>query len=96
MLYIVNKNNLALNDCVERAEAEDVILLIEAAVSASISTSSSAVLSVIEKGVSVYVLMPDLQVRGITPDMCDERIQSVDYDGFVELVAHNNPIRSCF
>jgi len=96
MLYIVNKNNTALNNCVERARVGDAILLIESAVSAALSASESAVFDALEKGVSVYVLMPDLQARGLTGDMCDERIEAVGFDGFVTLVEKNNPIRSCF
>jgi len=96
MLYIVNKNNMSLKNCVDRAQVGDVILLIESAVSAALSSAESQIMDALEKEVLVYALMPDLQARGLSLSRCDERIQMVDYVGFVELVESNNPIRSYF
>jgi sulfur relay protein TusB/DsrH len=47
-------------------------------------------------GVAIYALMPDMQARGIDVARCYKHIQYVDYAGFVDLVEHNNPVRSCY
>lgn len=97
MLYIINKNlsqSSALKNCVDQAIAGDVILLIENAVYAALNTAQSTVL--LNDQVSVYVLTPDLQARGIHFDQCYNSVKPVDYAGFVMLVTQHQPIRSCF
>ena len=99
MLYIVNKNctdSGALQSCVERARDGDVILLIESAVYAGISSPETSVLRGVAGGVDVYGLTPDMQARGLDPNRCFDFVRYVDYAGFVELVESNKPIRSCF
>lgn len=96
MLYIVNKKGEVLESCIERAMADDVILLIEEAVLAAVVTRPPSVLSELLSNVSVYALTPDMDARGIDVKRCYEHIQYVDYVGFVELVENNKPVRSCF
>lgn len=99
MLYIVNKNctdNGALQSCVERARDGDVILLIENAVYAGISSQETSVLQEVADGVDVYTLTPDMQARGLDPSQCFDFVHYVDYAGFVGLVESNKPIRSYF
>jgi sulfur relay protein TusB/DsrH len=96
MLYIVNKKGEVLKDCVERLTSHDVILLIEDAVFAAVKTSPSSVVSTLASDISVYALRADMKARGLDAQRCYERIQYVDYAGFVELVENNKPVRSCF
>jgi tRNA 2-thiouridine synthesizing protein B len=99
MLYIVNKNctdSGALQSCVERARDGDVILLIENAVYAGVSSPETSVLQGVADGVDVYSLTPDMQARGLDSSQCFDFVHYVDYAGFVELVESNKPIRSCF
>tara|TARA_R110002095_G_scaffold82024_1_gene71334 strand:+ start:1238 stop:1537 length:300 start_codon:yes stop_codon:yes gene_type:complete len=99
MLYIVNKNctdSGALQSCVERARDGDVILLIENAVYAGISSPETSVLQEVADGVDVYTLTPDMQARGLDPSQCFDFVHYVDYAGFVGLVETNKPIRSYF
>ncbi|MDX2425254.1 MAG: sulfurtransferase complex subunit TusB [Cycloclasticus sp.] len=99
MLYVVNKNctdSYALQSCVERARDGDVILLIENAVYAGISSPETSVLQGVADGVDVYTLTPDMQARGLDPSQCFDFVRFVDYAGFVELVVSNKPIRSRF
>lgn len=96
MLYIVNKNGDALSRCAQRATKGDAVLLTENAVLAALCVSSSPITSLVENGVRVYSLTPDMQVRGVDVAACFESINCVDYSGFVDLVKNHNPIRSCF
>jgi len=96
MLYIVNKKGDALINCIDTVSVDDVILLIEDAVYAALATSLPSVLSKPINGVAIYALMPDMQARGIDVARCYKHVQYVDYAGFVDLVEHNNPVRSCF
>lgn len=96
MLYIVNKKGEALTNCVARASANDVILLIEDAVFAALVTKEPSVLAALSSDVLVYALMPDILARGIAEERCYAHIQYLDYAGFVALVEQHNPIRSCF
>lgn len=96
MLYIVNKKGDALINCIDTVSVDDVILLIEGAVYAALATTQPSTLSERVNGVAIYALMPDMQARGIDVARCYEHIQYVDYAGFIDLVEHNNPVRSCF
>lgn len=93
MLYIVNKSNDVLVDCIERASNDDVILLVENAIYSAIEAGSSVVF---DKNIPVYALEPDMKARGIGRKQSHDFIQYVDYEGFVELVEKNNPVRSYF
>ena len=96
MLYIINKKSDVIADCAQRASGNDVILLIENAVYAAVAVKNPSALSELVDDVTVFALTPDLRARGIDEKRCHGHIQFVDYKGFVELVEHNNPIRSCF
>ena len=96
MLYIVNKTGEVLVSCIERATADDVVLLIEEAVYAAVDTNPPSVLSELISHVAVYALTPDMQARGVEVKRCYEYIKYVDYTGFVELIENNKPVRSCF
>lgn len=96
MLNIVNKSPLernALDSCLRlmtaesSGAAEDVLLLIEDAVYAV--TRGNAAAARIAQAMAtckVYVLRPDLEARGVADRVLDG-VQTVDYAGFVELVA---------
>jgi tRNA 2-thiouridine synthesizing protein B len=68
----------ALTRCLERAGAEDAVLLMENAV--------YAVLKEVPANGKLYALLPDLEARGLDTEAATARtIQLVDYEGFVEL-----------
>ena len=99
MLYIINKSHtdsLALSKCLQAASATDVVLLIEHAVYAALELSQTPLAAMAGSAMTVYALSPDMQARGVQQAACLDFIQYVDYAGFVELVAANQPIRSCF
>ncbi|ORU94383.1 MAG: hypothetical protein A6F72_08735 [Cycloclasticus sp. symbiont of Poecilosclerida sp. N] len=92
MLFILNKNNCIARMHIENAAKGDIILLIEEAVYAAIENNQPRLAS----DAKVYALEPDMQARGITAKQCQCDTEYVDYNGFVELVATNNPVRSAF
>lgn len=92
MLFILNKNNALARAYIENAMKGDIVLLIEEAVYSAIENNNSRLMTTAQ----VYVLEPDMQARGITAQQCQSSIEAIDYNGFVELVVTNNPVRSVF
>lgn len=96
MLHIINKSPLtngSLDSCLRVAESGS-ILLIEDAVYAA--TKGSAIESKIREAMgkfTIHVLLPDLEARGLA-DRIIEGVATVDYGGFVELVASNKNCQS--
>ena len=89
MLHIVNKSPLersALDACL-RIAAPGAILLIEDGVYAA--TRGTAVEKRMQEALGrhkVYVLLPDLEARAVADRVLDG-VTTVDYGGFVDLVA---------
>jgi tRNA 2-thiouridine synthesizing protein B len=89
MLHIVNKSPLAGSglDSALRVANSGAVLLIEDAVYAA--TQGNAAATKIEAAVAerpVYALLPDLEARGVA-DRVIEGVKTIDYAGFVDLVA---------
>jgi tRNA 2-thiouridine synthesizing protein B len=89
MLHIVNKSPLAgvALDAALRVANSGALLLIEDAVYAA--TRGNAAAAKIAKACAerpVYALLPDLEARGVA-DRVVEGVKTVDYAGFVDLVA---------
>ena len=89
MLHIVNKSPLERNslDSVLRIAQSGSLLLIEDGVYAA--TRGSAVearLSAASARLKIYALLPDLEARAVTDRVIDG-VTTVDYGGFVDLVA---------
>ncbi len=91
MLHIVNKSPLeraALDACL-RIAAPGAILLIEDGVYAA--TRGTAVENRMKEALGrhkVYALLPDLEARAVA-DRVLPGVTTVDYGGFVDLVAEN-------
>ena len=90
MLHIVNKSPAqarSLASCLRTAQDGHSILLIEDAVYAATAAGALACgLDQALKRLKVYVLLPDLEARGMAARRI-AGIEPVDYGGFVELVA---------
>jgi tRNA 2-thiouridine synthesizing protein B len=87
MLHIVNKSPTernALASCLRVAQAGQALLLIEDGVYAA----TGATLAEATQGLKVYALAPDLQARGLQGKVA-VGITTIDYAGFVELVAEH-------
>ena len=96
MLNIVNKSPLersALDACL-RIAAPGAILLIEDAVYAAARGGKAAArLAEATKRHKVYVLLPDAEARAVA-DRLIEGVTTVDYGGFVDLVAEHENCQS--
>jgi tRNA 2-thiouridine synthesizing protein B len=93
MLNIVNKSPTERNSlasCLRMmtgSGGEDAVLLIEDAVYAATRGNAAAPgLADAMAHCKVYALMPDLEARGVA-DRVIEGVHTVDYGGFVDLVA---------
>lgn len=91
MLHIVNKSPLEKGtlDTVLRLARSGALLLIEDAVYAA--TKGNAAEPRVREAMAklkVFVLGPDLQARGVADRVIDG-VRTVDYEGFVDLVAEH-------
>ena len=91
MLHIVNKSPSQSNalDAALRLASQGAVLLIEDGVYAATRGSvGAAKLAGADARLKIYVLGPDLNARGMA-DRLVEGVESVDYAGFVDLVAEH-------
>lgn len=97
MLHIVNKSPLqrtTLESCLRVAVPGGAILLIEDAVyAATRGNEGEAQLRDALSRLKIYALAPDLEARGMQ-DRVMEGIATVDYGGFVDLVAEHKTCQS--
>ena len=87
MLHIVNKSpaqTSSLASCLRLTRPGQALLLIEDGIYAA--TQADTVASM--KHLSVYVLQPDVDARGMQGRIVDG-VAAVDYAGFVDLVAEH-------
>lgn len=97
MLHIVNKSPAernALESCLRVAQDGGAVLLIEDGVYAA--TRGNEAESRLRDALSrlkVYALAPDLEARGMG-DRVMEGVTTVDYGGFVDLVAEHKNCQS--
>ena len=97
MLHIVNKSPLernALDSCLAAAQPGGALLLIEDGVyAATRGNAAEAKLRAAQGQLDIYVLVPDLEARGMAQVMA-EGVKPVDYSGFVDLVAQHKNCQS--
>jgi len=94
MLHIINKSPFekhALSSCMRLAQAGSSILFIEDGVYAALrDTAHSEAISKWIKDFTCYVLGPDVAARGLNDTTLLHGIETVDYEGFVDLVVEND------
>ena len=97
MLHTVNKSPFhanALLSCLRVAKEGSTILLIEDGVYAALKgTKATPTLEEALRKHTVYALEADLQARGVR-DQIHEGVKTVDYGGFVDLVAEHNTVQA--
>jgi len=97
MLHIINKSPLerhSLESCLRIAAPGGAVLLIEDAVYAA--ARGTAVEAKVTEALSrfrIYALLPDLEARAVADRMIDG-VTTIDYAGFVDLVAENSACQS--
>ena len=93
LLHTVNKSPFeknALESCVRLALKGSSILLTEDGVYGAVKgTAKSDLVANAMSNISVYVMGPDLDARGVNKDKLIDGVKVVDYDGFVDLVAEH-------
>ncbi len=98
MLHTVNKSpfeNNTLDSCLRLARAGSAVLLIEDGVYAALKgTALSDRVTKAMQQLSIFVLGPDAQARGLEPSRLLDGIRIVDYGGFVDLVAEHPRVQS--
>lgn len=92
MLHIVNKSHAqtsTLASCLRMAKDGSALLLIEDGIYAATSAgSASSGLVEAATRLKIYALQPDVEARGMSGKLIDG-VTSVDYGGFVDLVAEH-------
>jgi len=93
-LHTVNKSPFAtgaLSSCLKHCKDGDAVLMIEDGVyGGQTGTAVAGEVSAAAGRVSVYVLGPDADARGLDAARSVEGVSRVDYDGFVDLVAEHD------
>jgi tRNA 2-thiouridine synthesizing protein B len=97
MLHIVNKSHAqtrSLESCLRLAQDGQALLLIEDGVyAATKGGGATSGLAAATARLKVYALQPDLEARGMAGALI-EGVTTVDYAGFVDLVAEHSTSQS--
>ncbi|MGO8756400.1 MAG: sulfurtransferase complex subunit TusB [Gallionellaceae bacterium] len=96
MLHIINKSplsNNSLDSCLRVADAGDILLIEDAVYAATLGSAIEGKVLEAMNRFKVHVLLPDLEARGLSDRVIDG-IATVDYGGFVDLVASNQNCQS--
>ena len=90
MLHIVNKSHTqtsALASCLRLAQPGSALLLTEDAIyAATAAAAAPSGIAAAASRLAVFALQPDVEARGMAGKLA-EGIATVDYGGFVDLVA---------
>jgi tRNA 2-thiouridine synthesizing protein B len=96
MLHIINKSplaNSALDSCLRVVGNGDILLIEDAVYAATSGSAMEATMREAMKRLKVHVLQPDLDARGMADHVIDG-VNSIDYAGFVDLVAQSKNCQS--
>lgn len=99
-LHTINKSpytNNILSSCLRVCAENDGILLLEDGVFGATSSAPTAneLQSLIKNGVKVFVLINDLQARGLEEKLASN-IKPIDYNTFVQLTLEHHRIQSWY
>jgi tRNA 2-thiouridine synthesizing protein B len=89
MLNIINKSPLdrgSLDSCLQSSEAGAILLIEDGVYAATKGSIGEAKLNAAGGKFKIYALGPDLEARGVADRVMDG-VTTVDYGGFVDLVA---------
>ena len=98
ILHTVNKSPFeknSLRSCIEHALQGSAVLLIEDGVYGAIN--NTAIAETVKKAmenIAVYALKSDIDARGINQDHLIDKIELVDYSGFVKLATEHDKVQS--
>jgi tRNA 2-thiouridine synthesizing protein B len=89
MLNIINKSPLdrgSLDSCLQSAESGAILLIEDGVYAVTRGSAGEAKLKAAGNRFKLYALAPDLEARGVADRVMDG-VTTVDYGGFVDLVA---------
>jgi tRNA 2-thiouridine synthesizing protein B len=93
MLHIVNKSHTqtsSLASCLRLAQPGSALLLTEDAIyAATTAAAASSGIAGAAAQIEIFALQPDVEARGMAGRLVDG-IKTVDYGGFVDLVAEHS------
>jgi len=96
MLNIINKSPLdrpSLDVCIQSSEGGAILLIEDGVYAATKGSAGEAKLKAASGKFKLFVLGPDMEARGIADRLMDG-VTSVDYAGFVDLVAEHKTSQS--
>ena len=96
MLHIVNKSpqdRPTLQTVARIAQTGAVLLIEDGVYGATRGNAAASSVAELAARVKVYALLPDLEARGLADRLIDE-VTTVDYGGFVDLVAEHPTCQS--
>ncbi len=96
MLHIINKSpltNNSLDTCLRVSETGEILLIEDAVYAATEGSAIEGRMREAMNRLKIHVLLPDLEARGMA-DRVIEGVSTVDYSGFVDLVAGNKNCQS--
>jgi len=97
-LHTVNKSPFeknSLESCLRLAREGHSVLLFEDGVYGALKgTRFEKLVAEALKSNSIYVLLPDLEARGMRSDNVIDGLKTVDYAGFVDLAAKNTRVQA--
>lgn len=96
MLHIINKSPLtngSLDSCLRVEKSGDILLIEDAVYAATKGCAAEGKVREAMGKFKVIVLLPDLEARGLA-DRIIEGVSTVDYGGFVDLVADSKNCQS--
>jgi len=97
ILHTVNKSpydTVALESCLAHCKPGSSVLLIEDGIYAALKNAKySDKIKNAMKDISVYVLEPDLNARGVQDQLLDG-VKTVDYAGFVDLSVEHDKVQA--
>ena len=98
MLHTVNKSPFernTLESCLRTASNGSAVLLFEDGVYAALAgTDGAAKLAARAGELSLYVLGPDIEARGLGDRPLLDGITVIDYDGFVDLTVDHHAVQA--
>ena len=101
MLHTVNKSPFeanSLENCLRLARQGHTILLFEDGIYGALAGTrfEKPITDALKRSYNIYVLVPDLEARGMRTDNVIDGIKTVDYAGFVDLAVENSVVQAWF
>ncbi|MEX2487904.1 MAG: sulfurtransferase complex subunit TusB [Pseudomonadales bacterium] len=97
ILHTFNKSPISpvLDSCLRFTGEDDALVLLEDGVYTATAAWGVKLDELIDAGVPVYVIKIDVDARGLANRLIED-VQVIEYDGFVDLCANYEVVKSWF